>query len=471
MVAGARVWPFELPQHRPVVVGRGRLATLDLKDSSVLERHATLLVRDEAVLVEVTRGAPDVFINDVPVTSGAQVRAGDELRVGAVRLVLERVPAVGVPRPRIASFDEWSQRLSEELRRAGGRRPVGVIALAPPALKVAARQALTRRVIDDVAAAAVTATWGGLGADLLVALLPETGREVLTQVFARMPSIAGPRVTVVTAIAPDDGDEVEAIVGALWTRLLGASIDDDEPVTCDPMMVRLLSVAESLAGGEGPVCFVGPAGAGRSTLARHLAGTAGRELTSVRGAELAAVTAGPDWVLARDCSPAALELATKATTRVLATSTMVPVGGFEAVVQVPPLHARPLDVPAMAHAFLGRARSVLARPRLHLGPDALPLLTAWSWPGNVRELKNAMVRAAWAAVRDEVSRDSLPAALSALAPREDLRGAMLTAERDLLLNALASTLWNVTAAASRLGMPRRTVVYRMAKLGLKRPAR
>ena len=69
------------------------------------------------------------------------------------------------------------------------------------------------------------------------------------------------------------------------------------------------------------------------------------------------------------------------------------------------------------------------------------------------------------------SRDSLPSALSAVGPVENLRGAMESAERELLLEALSRTRWNVTAAAGRLGMARRTVVYRMRKLGLKRPAR
>jgi hypothetical protein len=457
-----------------VVVGRGRAATLDVADPSVSERHATLLVRDDLVQLEVARGAGDVFVNDVPVSQSAQVRAGDEVRLGSVRLVFEAVPAVQAPRPRVASFDEWCHRLSEELTRAGTRRPVGVLALAPPSLNVAARQALARRVIDDVARASVTATWGELGGDLMVALLPEASREVLTAAFAHVPLIAGPRVRVVTAIAPDDGDDVDAVVGALWTRLLGPTVDDEEPVIGDPVMVRLFDLAEALAGSQGPVCLVGPPGTGRATLARRLAAVAGRPLVEVRAQSpgaLQAACAGDAWVLARGCGAEALPLIAAARTRVLATAGAAPRTGFEAVLQVPPLHARPLDVPAMADAFLSRARRVLGRPRLHLGPDALPLLTAWSWPGNVRELKNVMFRAARAAVRDEVSRDSLPAAVSALAPREHLRGAMLAAERDLLLEALARTRWNVTAAAARLGMPRRTVVYRMAKLGLKRPAR
>jgi len=74
-------------------------------------------------------------------------------------------------------------------------------------------------------------------------------------------------------------------------------------------------------------------------------------------------------------------------------------------------------------------------------------------------------------VRDEVGRDSLPAPIAAAAKAESLKGAMQAAERDILLEALGRTRWNVSAAASRLGMPRRTVVYRLARLGLRRPAR
>jgi len=47
----------------------------------------------------------------------------------------------------------------------------------------------------------------------------------------------------------------------------------------------------------------------------------------------------------------------------------------------------------------------------------------------------------------------------------------VVAERDALLKALAGTSWNVTQAAKYLGLPRRTVVYRMSRLGLRRPAR
>jgi hypothetical protein len=209
-------------------------------------------------------------------------------------------------------------------------------------------------------------------------------------------------------------------------------------------------------------------------LLRRLVETAGHPWVEVDGGDAGAVEAGlarPGPVVVRglERTPPAL-LKGPWPARLLATAT-VPLPGFDSVVPVPPLAARPLDVPVMAEAFLTRARQVLGRPRLHLGPEARALLEAWSWPGNVRELKNVVFRAARAAVRDEVGRDSLPATITASAPAEDLKDAMRAAERELLLGALARTRWNVTAAATRLGMPRRTVVYRMALLGLRRPAR
>jgi len=53
----------------------------------------------------------------------------------------------------------------------------------------------------------------------------------------------------------------------------------------------------------------------------------------------------------------------------------------------------------------------------------------------------------------------------------DLRSSLKVTERNALLKALAGTRWNVTEAAKRLGLPRRTVVYRMSRLGLRRPGR
>ena len=136
-------------------------------------------------------------------------------------------------------------------------------------------------------------------------------------------------------------------------------------------------------------------------------------------------------------------------------------------VELPPLRQRAGDIgPLVDHFFRGAGRDPIELP--------MALVARWEterWPGNVRELANVLAHAARAAVRDEIGRDALPARMSTETPADDFRGAMKSAEREVLLETLARTRWNVSAAATRLGMPRRTIVHRMAKLGLKRPAR
>jgi len=482
VVTQARVFPVELVGGRPVVVGRGRGSGIDLADPKVSERHLSLAVREDGVVVELLREAGEAQVNDVQLSGPTVLRSGDEVKLGGCRLmVLSALPPA--PRaPRVASHDELLARLDEELRRADSRRPVGLALVAMPALNAPARQALTRRVVDEVAKSGAVACWGELTNDLLAAVVPELSREALLGVFERLPQVAGQRAKVVTALSPRDGLDAEALLEAALERLLGAD-PDEELVLEDPLMVRLLELTDSLAERGGTVLVAGPTGAGRATLLKRLARTAGLSLEVVhaRDAEAveAALAAKGGALLLREVSglsraalDSALERASARGRRVLATcANTLHASAFDAALEVPPLASRPDDVLPLAEHFLAVARVALGRPKLVLGHDARQLITGYSWPGNVRELRNVMVRAARASVRDEVGRDALPSRMAAGMSAEGLRSAMVSAERDLLLEALARTRWNVTAAATRLGLPRRTVVYRMARLGLRRPAR
>jgi hypothetical protein len=483
VVSPGRTWPVELPVGRPAVVGRGPGVAVNAGHPSVSERHLSLAPRDDGLLLEVLRGAGEVWVNDVPVSRPVVVRPGDEVRLGDVRLVPLAVPPVAEPRHRLATHHEVVTQLEAELRRAARARPVAIALVSAPGLNVAARQALTRRVVDDVAKAGIVATWGEVAGDLLLSVLPEVGASQLAEVAGRLPDVAGPRARVVMARSPQDGLDAEALVGVAWARLFDAEAAAPEPTWTDPVMIRLAALMETdaVVTGRGAVCAVGPGGAGRRTLLGVLARAAGRDLREVSAADEAGLEAAlaqrrDDWLLVRelDClSPEAVaQVLARAGARVLATARRAPPAGlFEVVVEVPPLHARPQDLVSLADALVARARRLLGRPRLTLGAEARALLGAWPWPGNVRELENALLRAARCSVRDEVGQDSLPERLSAGAPAEDYRQALKAAERGVLLDALARTRWNVTAAAARLGMPRRTVVHRMARLGLKRPSR
>jgi len=65
----------------------------------------------------------------------------------------------------------------------------------------------------------------------------------------------------------------------------------------------------------------------------------------------------------------------------------------EFVVTVPPLRARPHDIPYLAKRFLTEASMELRRPVVDIHDEALEVLARYPWPGNVRELRNVIRRA------------------------------------------------------------------------------
>jgi DNA-binding NtrC family response regulator/tetratricopeptide (TPR) repeat protein len=141
-------------------------------------------------------------------------------------------------------------------------------------------------------------------------------------------------------------------------------------------------------------------------------------------------------------------------------------------VAMPPLRERGEDVVRLAEHFLSRACADYGLPQKILGPDARGALAAYAWPGNVRELANTMERAALLAEGSLLSADALglpqsapaapPAAGEAPADDED-PVSRLERERDALVAALRATEWNISRAATRLGIPRNTLRYRISK--------
>ena len=106
---------------------------------------------------------------------------------------------------------------------------------------------------------------------------------------------------------------------------------------------------------------------------------------------------------------------------------------------------------------------------------ARSILQRHTWPGNVRELRNVIERAA--ALSDGViEAEHLPDALLApAAPNPasgaapDVRDSLKDFERQRILDALTRAGGNQTRAAELLGLPRRTLSYKMARLGIRVP--
>jgi two-component system response regulator PilR (NtrC family) len=153
--------------------------------------------------------------------------------------------------------------------------------------------------------------------------------------------------------------------------------------------------------------------------------------------------------------------------------------------RMPSLRERPRDIPALVTHILQR---ITGRGGDHAGTVlsecALEALMHYDFPGNVRELENILERATALCEGGVIGSDDLllpcldrdpppdsrpddpkPVPTEGRQPLEDYLGEI---EKKAILDALAATHWNRTAAAKQLGMTLRALRYRLAKLGIDR---
>jgi formate hydrogenlyase transcriptional activator len=101
-----------------------------------------------------------------------------------------------------------------------------------------------------------------------------------------------------------------------------------------------------------------------------------------------------------------------------------------------------------------------------LPSETMRALVSWHWPGNVRELEN-FVESSVILSRGRTLRAPLDELRAAAA--ETTHGSTLAEmERDYILRVFRETGGVISAAASRLGIPRTTLNAMMSKLGISR---
>ncbi|PYL88180.1 MAG: transcriptional regulator [Verrucomicrobia bacterium] len=140
-------------------------------------------------------------------------------------------------------------------------------------------------------------------------------------------------------------------------------------------------------------------------------------------------------------------------------------------ITMPPLRERKEDIPLLVRGFLRHFCKANEKRLLDLTPDAMDALLTYNWPGNVRELRTAIEHGVVMAIGPKITVRDLPTALrqaaSAVLPRGisaakafgekssplDIR----ETEKKLIMQALAATNGNVTGAAKKLGISRRTL--------------
>ncbi len=151
--------------------------------------------------------------------------------------------------------------------------------------------------------------------------------------------------------------------------------------------------------------------------------------------------------------------------------------------KVAPLRERKEDIPLLASHFVELSVKELGCPKPRLTPAGIETLLAYDWPGNIRELRNVILRAVIFARGGALEFD-LPVTGVAVAShdRQDsdqsepeflTESEMRGRERENLFAVLQKAGWKIkgiNGAAELLGVRPTTLVARIEKMGLKRPA-
>ena len=141
---------------------------------------------------------------------------------------------------------------------------------------------------------------------------------------------------------------------------------------------------------------------------------------------------------------------------------------------MPPLRECSEDVPLIANAILARIAAQAGTAPPQLTAEALEALSRHDFPGNIRELENILERAVALSGSEQIGVEDLrlaPLAAEAEAGRaggpEPLPDYLDALERKAIIDALAKTGFNRTAAAKLLGITFRQLRYRMQRLGIR----
>jgi DNA-binding NtrC family response regulator len=144
----------------------------------------------------------------------------------------------------------------------------------------------------------------------------------------------------------------------------------------------------------------------------------------------------------------------------------------------PPLRERISDIPLLADHYLKDFIEQTGKHVTGFSHQAIELMQRYRWPGNVRELVNVVERAVVLSKSAVIGPNDLPETLRREDPLSDfggrlahvggnnLKSALATPERQLILDSLEAHGWNRQDTADALGINRTTLYKKMKKYGI-----
>jgi len=140
-------------------------------------------------------------------------------------------------------------------------------------------------------------------------------------------------------------------------------------------------------------------------------------------------------------------------------------------IAIPPLHERKGDIPLLVNDFIIKHAKRVSKKIDGITNKALSILINHNWPGNIRELENVIERAIILTRGPMITPEDFPETLIAnhreeLDESRNLKDALKSPEKDIIIKALDMVDWNRNEAAKNLGINRTTLYKKMLKYGL-----
>jgi sigma-54 specific flagellar transcriptional regulator A len=149
---------------------------------------------------------------------------------------------------------------------------------------------------------------------------------------------------------------------------------------------------------------------------------------------------------------------------------------------LPSLRERKVDIPVLLTHFLEEFAHKNHKPVMQVAPESLQMMVNHPWRGNVRELRNLVERIVVLKDGETLVPEDLPPKMrmvegedgrSPEAPADSgisFQTAVSEFEKNLILNALEKTSWVKNRAADLLKIKRTTLVEKIKRYSLEKPA-
>ncbi len=134
---------------------------------------------------------------------------------------------------------------------------------------------------------------------------------------------------------------------------------------------------------------------------------------------------------------------------------------------VPPLRDRPEDIPMLVRHYVDKYAKRMNRRIETIPSQAMEVFASYPWPGNVRELQNFIERAVILSPGPILRPPLAELKQTMMQSPSSKLGTLEEAEREHVLRAIRESNWIIggpNGAATRLGMKRTTLAYRIRKL-------